>query len=531
MNVKDAEDLLKLVEQSLRSVPRNEYEAENRLRDNVERLRNARSMLSQFSGAYIEHPLILADRLERQLNEATFRPTAASAVTDAFALDVDEAVDDEELAQAEAELAKGEKKKSGKSKASAGTKSKGTKGKDKGGKTKSAPAESQSEAKRAANRTSPSPNTNVEEAPREIVNASPTQTPSPRTVLGGVELARYDGCRSDAIPAAAFGPGRCAAIPSTPLAAVDFANEMDFDGQSCRCRLEVYRSVLMALHYGQPTAALPTTTAVAATTTAPPTQPPSAGSGAAPVSSNEASAGVLPVSASDAAATAESVTEDTEETEDSVPTEEENLATLSEKLVAEYNAAQEELEEADHAGSLPQELTQRLTSQLRELSFVTYAVFLCHGGYFAGGVFVNGSCVVHKSFQRYVVRKKQGGKQSSNAKDAGSYNSIGSQIRAAQEGKWKIDVRDILLAWSGYLNAAAVILYAAPGPQNRAVLTDFSALPPVNGQRVVSPISTKDARVHKIPLTTHRPNFEEVQRVYETVSKCNVLYVKETTAA
>ncbi|EPY29008.1 hypothetical protein STCU_04771 [Strigomonas culicis] len=152
---------------------------------------------------------------------------------------------------------------------------------------------------------------------------------------------------------------------------------------------------------------------------------------------------------------------------------------------------------------------------------------MCHGGYFAGGVFVNNKCITHKSFQRYVVRKKQGGKQSSNAKDGGgSYNSVGSQIRAAQEIKWRIDVCHILSAWRSVIEASHFIFYVAPGPQNVAVLTDFSSLPSSaqTSQLGASPVSLTDPRVRKVPLTTHRPNFEEVQRIYAELSQCHVSY-------
>ncbi|KAH8604199.1 hypothetical protein ERJ75_001744300 [Trypanosoma vivax] len=141
---------------------------------------------------------------------------------------------------------------------------------------------------------------------------------------------------------------------------------------------------------------------------------------------------------------------------------------------------------------------------------------------------MDGKPLVHKAFQRYVVRKKQGGKQSSNEKDSGSYGSIGSQIRRAQEIKWRIEVRDILLRWRHYINAAALVLYVAPGPQNRSVLMDFSTLPAVtmeHGEPAVSPINARDPRVHRAPLTTYRPSFQEVQRIYNTVSKCTVQYV------
>ena len=34
-------------------------------------------------------------------------------------------------------------------------------------------------------------------------------------------------------------------------------------------------------------------------------------------------------------------------------------------------------------------------------------VLLSHGGYFAGAVYINGKAVIHKTFHRYIVRRKQ----------------------------------------------------------------------------------------------------------------------------
>jgi hypothetical protein len=200
------------------------------------------------------------------------------------------------------------------------------------------------------------------------------------------------------------------------------------------------------------------------------------------------------------------------------------LQDASTALVAEYSTREEDVSAAeDMLGGLPKTLTPPLLHLLR-LSTAPWIVVMCHGGYFAGAVFVESRPILHKAFQRYVVRRKQGGKQSSHDKGGGSGGSAGGQIRRAQEIKWKLTVRDILLAWRTYIDAAWVILYVAPGPDNRAILSDFSLLPPTaNGQREKSPINTRDdPRVRSAPLTTHRPSFKEVRRIYETVSCCTI---------
>ena len=47
-------------------------------------------------------------------------------------------------------------------------------------------------------------------------------------------------------------------------------------------------------------------------------------------------------------------------------------------------------------------------SQARAVFQSETLVFLCHGGHFAGAVFLQSQCIAHKSIHKYVSRKKQG---------------------------------------------------------------------------------------------------------------------------
>jgi hypothetical protein len=196
---------------------------------------------------------------------------------------------------------------------------------------------------------------------------------------------------------------------------------------------------------------------------------------------------------------------------------------LSQQLVAEYDAKSEDEQEKQFLKNLPTTLAPPL-GYLRLISTATWVVVMCHGGSFAGAVFVNTKPILHKAFHRYVVRKKQGGKQSSHEKGGGASNSAGGQIRKSQEIKWKVSVRDILCSWREHVDRAWVILYVAPGPDNRSILTDFSLLPASasSGSREKSPIDMRDGRVRSAPLTTHKPTFKEVRRIFETVSRCTI---------
>ncbi|KPA86641.1 hypothetical protein ABB37_00746 [Leptomonas pyrrhocoris] len=338
-------------------------------------------------------------------------------------------------------------------------------------------------------------------------------------------LDRQEDLLSSDLPAvlATSGQGKCEPVSNSPLARLFFTESMDWDGTVCYCAVELYRCVAIALTYGEPSLSwaecqkMVQAQLAAGVSTGKGTVPKATPVTAAP---DPRPASTVEAHGDDAAGDAN---DGSEESGDDL--------TLSEQLVAEYEQAQlAEAEQDLDTSALPREVTEKLQQRLHTFTNDVWVVLLCHGGYFAGGVFVGGTCVIHKAFQRYVVRKKQGGKQSSNAKDVGSYNSVGSQIRAAQEVKWRVDVRDIVLEWIPYFHAASFILYAAPGPQNRAVLTDFSLLPAtaaLGGSKGVSPIQLKDRRVSRVPITTHRPNFEEVQRVYSVCSRCSLLYVKD----
>lgn len=187
------------------------------------------------------------------------------------------------------------------------------------------------------------------------------------------------------------------------------------------------------------------------------------------------------------------------------------------------------------------------------ISNAPWTVILVQGGYCAAAVFVQGIPIIHKAFHRYVVRKKQGGKQSNQEGIAGS---AGSQIRKAQEKKFNEDVQVLLDAWRNLIDASWFIFYSAPSPSNRKLLVTFndkivkaaftekstmhdqaqSAEAKLATSTSVfkksdpnaSPIRFDDPRVKSVPLTTKRPVFGEVLRVYETLSRCTMrIYYKE----
>ncbi|CAD2216515.1 bacteroidetes VLRF1 release factor, putative [Angomonas deanei] len=464
MNVGDIEKEMRKVEKTLELDARNEYEHQQRMEANKVTVARIRDNLRQFNGDYVDQLLKRLETLETKVVQA-WQP-AAEKQADAFAVDFGEDEQEDEMELAEKEVKVKPKRKP----------------KEKSKKEKPAPKVEEEEA-------TTSPAQNRIEPPGEI-NAGDETTFS----LASVEVFSAESVPSTSIPEDGVDSnGVCRLIPNTAKAFVQFSREMFVDGAACYCQVTLFRSVLLVLS----TAETPDK-GVLSEKAFPQHQPTESGS-------------------------EDSFAEEDEEMEE--VTDEVLIAKLSQELVSVYDDKKQEDEEEEKMRDFPVEVNQNIRLRIRHFSLATWTILMCHGGYFSGGVFTNGKCVVHKSFQRYVVRKKQGGKQSTNAKDGGgSYGSIGSQIRAAQEIKWRIDVKNILTAWKEWVQSSQFIFYVAPGPQNRSILVDFSSIPGV--ESAVSPIVLSDRRVRSVPLTTHRPKFEEVKRIYDTLSSVDVKYVK-----
>ncbi|CBZ31055.1 conserved hypothetical protein [Leishmania mexicana MHOM/GT/2001/U1103] len=513
MLLSDAEAKITAVLRSLHDTPRTTYEVENLYRLNCERIAAVRAALADMSGDYVDQLRERCDEAEKQAQAKRAAGVANTAATDNafsldFALEEAEGQNEAEIESAVAAAAHGSrrpKKSSGKEKS-----------KKKDGE------ERHKKEKRTLDDVPPvAPHPAGGGSCEDNAADKATSSQSTRWVV----LSRDDDLISnEVLPAlSTSGRGKCEEVPNTSLARVFFTEEVTWEGASCQCAVELYRCVVIAMTYGEPQLSWAECEKIMQSQAA-------AASKAGDIKDecfyppSVKCAGLRsPKTSSDG---------DGEGTEDDSASLIEDM-TLSEQLIAQYDQAQQAEEEEADTLTLPRNVSERFQQRLRGFTDEVWVILLCHGGYFAGGIFARGTCVTHKAFQRYVVRKKQGGKQSSNAKDTGSYNSVGSQIRAAQEVKWRVEVRDILLDWMPYIQAASFILYAAPGPQNRAVLTDFSLLPAVasvGGSKGVSPIQLKDPRVSRVPLTTHRPTFEEVRRIYGVCSRCSLLYVRQEDA-
>nr|CAG4717514.1 unnamed protein product [Naegleria fowleri] len=106
-----------------------------------------------------------------------------------------------------------------------------------------------------------------------------------------------------------------------------------------------------------------------------------------------------------------------------------------------------------------------------------FCTLFCHGGTFSCCVFEKSRKLdqmvpssLHKTFHKYVTRKKQGKRQVSKDQNK-RCKSVGSEIRRIQEEHFKLKSRKYLVMWSDVLGKRETIIFLnAPGPYNEYTL-------------------------------------------------------------
>ena len=139
-----------------------------------------------------------------------------------------------------------------------------------------------------------------------------------------------------------------------------------------------------------------------------------------------------------------------------------------------------------------------------------FVVVLLRSGRFAGAVWDNtGNVIAHTSFKRYTVRRKNGGSQSKNDNAKGSpANSVGAQIRRAQEKKLSEDVYVVISdKWGHFLMNPGTVVFAYASKQQ---VNDLF-VGPLEKSRAV-------CNVLKVPLSVGPPTYAEVCRVYKQLT-------------
>ena len=168
------------------------------------------------------------------------------------------------------------------------------------------------------------------------------------------------------------------------------------------------------------------------------------------------------------------------------------------------------------------------------LSLQKWVIFMCHGGYFAGAVFHELRIIDHKTFHAYVVRKKQGGRQSTRDKSGRRPKSGGAQIRRHNEDKHERNIRDLMQKWQQHLQSADIIFLGLPGRNKDAFLRANSSKSSQSDDEehelVIEDgevyLDKSDDRIRTIPFTTKRPNLGEVKRVFKELSSITLAIPK-----
>ena len=145
----------------------------------------------------------------------------------------------------------------------------------------------------------------------------------------------------------------------------------------------------------------------------------------------------------------------------------------------------------------------------------SWLVILARGGHFAalslrmssatsGPAGVGGAAVTaHRTFHRYVVRAKQGGRQGTKDATGKSIKSAGSALRRANEQALERDVRELLAGeWAEALRSAQLVWLAVSETDRRILVGDGAA-----------PLRRDDPRVRRVPFGTRRPTLSEAKRV------------------
>lgn len=143
------------------------------------------------------------------------------------------------------------------------------------------------------------------------------------------------------------------------------------------------------------------------------------------------------------------------------------------------------------------------------------AFVLCEGGNFSIGVFDRkGKELIHKSDHKYVVRKKQGGRQIKKDQSKG-ISSMGSQIRRANEEKHQQNIEEILEEpeMKSLLEQSDNVFIHAPG-DNTAILFD-------EGRSLFK--YKRNQNFRSIGMSAKKANFQELVKIKDEVLSVTIV--------
>jgi hypothetical protein len=167
------------------------------------------------------------------------------------------------------------------------------------------------------------------------------------------------------------------------------------------------------------------------------------------------------------------------------------------------------------------------------------AVLICQSGRFAGSVFqcrkisekelaqmkknTIADSLVHKTFHKYTVRKKQGKAQSNFDRSGGGMSTAGSQIRRNNEKLFEEELTGLLCNdWKQYLESCSNIFIHAPGTRNYKKFIDLlpKNVPVITIPfRVLNPTYQQVLIAFKRLMTVHVFKEDEMQAIQSDVEK------------
>ena len=151
---------------------------------------------------------------------------------------------------------------------------------------------------------------------------------------------------------------------------------------------------------------------------------------------------------------------------------------------------------------------------LKFISNINYwCIILCSGGYFAYGLFLKNKEIEHKSDHKYVVRKKAGKRQIVKDKSK-NINSMGAQLRRANEIKHKENIELDLKNNQEYLDKCDCIFIQAPGVNKNIFIGENR------------PLENYKNKLFNLPFNLPKANYTNICLAYKMLTGC-YLEIKE----
>ncbi|WP_338763256.1 hypothetical protein WAF17_19255 [Bernardetia sp. ABR2-2B] len=148
-----------------------------------------------------------------------------------------------------------------------------------------------------------------------------------------------------------------------------------------------------------------------------------------------------------------------------------------------------------------------------------YLLILIQAGYASLGYFEEGELVYHKAITAYMVRKKQGKSQIKHLNSKGK-SRLGSRIRLQNTIHFFEQINLKLKEWHKQSNIFDKIERIGWSGS-----TDLWHL--FYTSKEEAPFQKDDARLRKIPVTVHSPNFEELQRINTYINQGKLTTYKD----